>query len=552
VSAGDAFSKLLDEYYQAWFRFHPLAAVEAGVAGYADQLPPYDDDEIGALVGLNEMFLAGLDELDYGALDADQLIDFRLAYSAALLENHELRESDWRHHNPTRFIPLEAIHQLFLRPVENFEQAIEARLAQFPEYLRGARTHLIDTAELIPTLWLESAIVEAQSGAAYLRSLESHPKLATIRDRHTLLEVSARALKEYAHFLERDIRPQAAGQFACGQDHFERILRYGHFLDISADELFNFGERLFEQTETQMREVCKELTGNDDIQALIQQIQSRHPAAEDLMQHYKERMKAARRFLEEYDIVPMPELQKLSVIETPGYLRHQIPFAAYMEPAPNDPDQKGYYYVTPVNDDELLAEHNELSIDHTCVHEAWPGHHLQFVTANGSETSRSLPRFLNASATLYEGWALYCEELMVEQGFLNQPESRFQLLRDRLWRALRIQIDVSLHCRDMSIDEAADWMHRALGFPREQALADLNWYSFAPGIPMSYATGWAMLRTLRASREAADDSFSLKDFHRDVLSCGSASLALVIERVFGKQALSECRAKLFEEKVLPR
>lgn len=552
MSAGDALRKLLDEYYQAWFRFHPLAAVEAGVAGYADQLPPYDDDEIGALVGLNEMFLAGLDELDYGSLDADQLIDFRLAYGAALLENHELRESDWRHHNPTRFIPLEAIHQLFLRPVENFEQAIEARLAQFPEYLRGARTHLIDTAELVPTLWLESAIVEAQSGAAYLRSLENHPKLVAIRDRHTLLEVSARALDEYAHFLERDIRPQAAGQFACGQEHFERILRYGHFLDISADELFDFGASLFEQTEAQMREVCKELTGHEDIQALIQQIQSRHPAAKDLMQRYKERMNAAHSFLEDHDIVPMPESQKLSVIETPSYLRHQIPFAAYMEPAPNDPDQNGYYYVTPVDDDELLAEHNELSIDHTCVHEAWPGHHLQFVTANASETSRSLPRFLNASATLYEGWALYCEELMVEQGFLNQPESRFQLLRDRLWRALRIQIDVSLHCRDMSIDEAADWMQQALGFPREQALADLNWYSFAPGIPMSYATGWAMLKTLRASRETASDSFNLKNFHRDVLSCGSASLALVIERVFGRQALSECRTKLFDEKVLPR
>lgn len=552
MSAGDALRKLLDEYYQAWFRFHPLAAVEAGVAGYADQLPPYDDDEIGALVGLNEMFLAGLDELDYGSLDADQLIDFRLAYGAALLENHELRESDWRHHNPTRFIPLEAIHQLFLRPVENFEQAIEARLAQFPEYLRGARTHLTDTAELVPTLWLESAIVEAQSGAAYLRSLENHPKLAAIRDRHTLLEVSARALDEYAHFLERDIRPQAAGQFACGQEHFERILRYGHFLDISADELFDFGASLFEQTEAQMREVCKELTGHEDIQALIQQIQSRHPAAKDLMQRYKERMNAAHSFLKDHDVVPMPESQKLSVIETPSYLRHQIPFAAYMEPAPNDPDQNGYYYVTPVDDDELLAEHNELSIDHTCVHEAWPGHHLQFVTANASETSRSLPRFLNASATLYEGWALYCEELMVEQGFLNQPESRFQLLRDRLWRALRIQIDVSLHCREMSIDEAADWMQQALGFPREQALADLNWYSFAPGIPMSYATGWAMLKTLRASRETASDSFNLKDFHRDVLSCGSASLALVIERVFGRQALSECRTKLFEEKVLPR
>ena len=208
MSAGEAFAKLLEDYYQAWFRFHPLAAVEAGVEGYADQLPPYDDDEIGALVGLNEMFLASLDELDYAALGPDQLMDYRLAYSAALLENHELRESDWRHHNPARFIPLEAIHQLFMRPVANFEQAIEARLAQFPEYLRGARSHLIDTAELVPVLWLDSAIVEARSGAEYLRSLETHPRLASIRDRHTLVEVAARALEDYAHFLERDIQPQ--------------------------------------------------------------------------------------------------------------------------------------------------------------------------------------------------------------------------------------------------------------------------------------------------------------------------------------------------------
>jgi uncharacterized protein (DUF885 family) len=551
VSTENAFGSLLEEYYQAWFRFHPLAAVEAGVEGYADQLPPYDDDEIGALVGLNEMFLAGLDELDYGSLDADQLIDFRLAYSAALLENHELRESDWRHHNPTRFIPLEAIHQLFLRPVENFAQAIEARLAQFPEYLRGARIHLTDTAELVPALWLESAITEAQSGAAYLRSLESHPKLAAIRDRHTLLEVSARALEEYAHFLERDIRPEAAGQFACGQEHFERILRFGHFLDISADELFDFGAALFKQTEAQMREVCRELTGNEDVHALIEQIQSRHPSADQLMVHYRERMKAAHTFLDENKLVPMPDAQKLSVIETPVYLRHQIPFAAYMEPAPTDPDQQGYYYVTPVDSEELLAEHNELSIDHTCVHEAWPGHHLQFVTANSHASSRSLPRFLNASATLYEGWALYCEELMVEQGFLDQPESRFLLLRDRLWRALRIQLDVALHCRDMSIDDAANWMHEALGFPREQALADLNWYSFAPGIPMGYATGWAILRTVRAEQEASKSQFSLSDFHRDVLSCGSAALSLVIERAFGKSVWTSCREKLFEEKSLP-
>jgi uncharacterized protein (DUF885 family) len=552
VTASSEFSGLLEEYYPAWFRFHPTAAVEVGIEGYADQLAPYDDDDIGALVGLNEMLLAGLDTIDYAQLDADQQIDYRLAYGAALLENLELREADWRHHNPVRFIPVDAIHQLFLRPVGDFEQAIEARLAQFPEYLRRARMYINETSELIPALWLEAAVLEARSGAAYIRDLERHPLLAALRDRHTLIEVAAQALDEYAQFLDQDIRPMAQGSFACGRKHFDRLLRYRHFLDIDADQLYAFGERLFEETQQSMRAICRELTGNEDTQALLEQIQSRHPAAEDLLDRYRERMRASRDFLEQHRIVPLPEKQKLKVIETPVYLRHQIPFAAYMEPTPNDPEQRGYYYVTPVEDDSLLVEHNDLSIAHTCVHEAWPGHHLQFVTANSSEPSRSLPRLLNPSATLYEGWALYCEELMVEQGFLDQPESRFLLLRDRLWRALRIQIDVALHCRDMSIDEAADLMQEALGFPRQQALADLTWYSFAPTVPMGYATGWALLRSVCSEFEEQNPDFSLYDFHRDLLTPGSVALPLVLGAAFGDEAWKTGRERIFESGELPR
>ena len=552
MTASSEFSSLLEEYYPAWFRFHPTAAVEVGVEGYADQLAPYDDDDIGALVNLNEMLLAGLDTVDFAQLSPDQQNDFRLAYGAALLENLELREADWRHHNPTRFIPVDAIHQLFMRPVGDFEQAIEARLAQFPEYLRGARIYINETPDLIPALWLDAAVVEARSGAGYIRELERHPLLAPLRDRHTLIEVAAHALDDYALFLDQEIRPLAQGSFACGRKHFDRLLHYRHFLDVDADQLYTFGERLFEETQQRMRDVCRELTGNEDTQALLAQIQAQHPSAEGLLERYREIMRASREFLEQQRIVPLPEKQQLKVIETPVYLRHQIPFAAYMEPAANDPQQQGYYYVTPVEDESLLVEHNELSIAHTCVHEAWPGHHLQFVTANSKEASRSLPRLLNPSATLYEGWALYCEELMVEQGFLDQPESRFLLLRDRLWRALRIQIDVALHCRDMSIDEAADLMEAALGFPRQQALADLAWYSFAPSVPMGYATGWALIRTVRSELEAQDPDFSLYDFHRDLLAHGSAALPLVLVSAFGGEIWKTSRDRIFESWELPQ
>ena len=552
MASADSFDRLLQDYYHAWFRFHPLEAVEAGVSGFETQLPPHDDDDIRALVSLNEMLLASLDEIDFAALNADQQIDYRLAYGAALSENLELREADWRHHNPTRFIPIEAIHQLFMRPVENLAEAFEARLGQVPEYLRSARSYLDETPEVVPQLWVESAITEARSGIDYLRSLERNPRLEGVRDIHGLIEQAAHALEDFAHYLETTVSHVAEGSFACGEEHFERILKYRHFLDISADELHAFGVRLFDETLMRMRSVCRQLTGHEDVHVLLEQIQNDQPPRDGLLDYYRERMQAARGFLEEHDLVPLPETERLKVIETPAYLRHQIPFAAYMQPAPNDPEQRGYYYVTPVDDEALMVEHNRLSIDHTCVHEAWPGHHLQFVTANSRFVSRSLPRALNPSATYYEGWALYCEELMVEEGFLDQPESRFLLLRDRLWRALRIQLDVELHCRDLGLDEAVDRMVEALGFPEKQAMADITWYSFAPGVPMGYATGWAMIRLMREQLEAQDQLSSLSAFHRDLLASGAIALPLALENAFGAERWAAVRSALFEEQALPR
>ena len=185
-----------------------------------------------------------------------------------------------------------------------------------------------------------------------------------------------------------------------------------------------------------------------------------------------------------------------------AFLQHKIPFAAYMEPMPTDPAQNAYYYVTPPLDEESWGEHNLINLQHTCVHEAWPGHHLQFVSANLNPSAATLPRLTNPSATLYEGWALYCEQLMQEQGFLDAPESRFIMLKDRLWRAMRIVLDVELHTRGLGLDEAAGRMQAALGFTREQAMADLTWYTQSPTVPMGYATGWALIIATRERLQA--------------------------------------------------
>ncbi len=539
------YNNLINSYYRAWFRYHPESAVELGVEGYASRLTPYGDDDIGAQITLHEKLIGAVDEIDTSELDEDQKIDLHIMQGQALIESKRLIESDWRVKDPTRFIPVNAIYQLTIRAVKDRGGVLRDRLKAIPNYLRGAKSHLKVQPESIPAIWLESAITEAREGVKYFRTLHQHPVVQPFR-LDSELDEAAHALDEFARFMERDLGQKAQGKFAVGKNTFEIMLTHRHGLELDADELYRFGEQLYQQVSEELKVVSRELQGNDDIAGLTIKIQKQFRPDKDLLGVYRENMQAACQFVQDKKLVTMPAQQFLHVIKTPIFLQHQIPFAAYLDPMPTDPAQTGYYYVTPPQDDESWGEHNMVSLQHTCVHEAWPGHHLQFVTANHGPVSRSIPRLVNASATLYEGWALYCEQLMYEQGFLDQPESRFVLLKDRLWRTLRVMLDVELHARDHSIEQASKTMQDKLGFSAAQALADLSWYSQSPTVPMGYATGWWLINKTRDRLESMEQNFKLSEFHDRLLSVGSIGLPWVIQRAFGKPLWRSVKESAFK------
>ncbi|MFL6651398.1 MAG: DUF885 domain-containing protein [Sulfurifustaceae bacterium] len=542
------FDTLIEAYYRSWFRFHPESAVDAGVAGYADLLTPCSDEAKGAVVCLNDELRVALDEIDLSALDPDRQIDAELLHGATQLENAHLLDIEPQRPDPRRWLPINAVYQLTVRPIRNLTDAFLARVGRIPSHLREAETDLAAKAPDVPALWAQTTARAARHGAEFILGLEQDPRLAELyRQPQTAdtIKKAADALRRYEDFLEQDVAPRASGDFACGAEYFEGLLRSRHFLDVTIEQVHAFGERLFEQTRADLEAACRQLFGHGDFLRAIGEIQTRHPSAEGLLEAYRERVRAAREFVATHGLVTLPPRERLDVIETPSFLRHEIPFAAYSEPAPNDPDQIGRYYVTPPQDAAQLAEHDEIGLAHTCVHEAYPGHHLQFVTANGHATARSLPRLLNPSASFYEGWALYTEQLMQEQGFLDRPESRIVLLRDRLWRALRIMLDVELHTRGLTVDQAAERMVKALGFPRSQAEADLAWYTRSPTVPLGYAVGWRLINVLRAREVGAADTPSLRMFHDRLLAAGSIALPLVIQRMFGDATWRAVRGSVF-------
>lgn len=542
------FDEIRDAYYRAWFRYHPEVAVEVGVAGFEHLLKPYSDEEQGALLSLDEKLLDALEELDDSDLDQDERMDLDLMRGAAFLEVEQILQHDWRKQDPEQFLPLGAIHQLTLRRVRDFPGALRRRLQMIPDYLLNARHYIGQDRERIPARWLDSAITAVASGVVYLEALGDDPAVrehaGQLADLAPLTASAVDAFRRYGRFLEKEIGARASGDFAVGPRRFSHLLQYHHFLEVTPDELHDFGTRLFERTRLELEALCRRLTGGDDLAELDRRIHVDGPGRGSTVSAYREQMEAAAAFVRSRDLVDFPEKESLLVEETPVFLRHRIPFAAYEPPAPADDGQLGRYYVTPPADEESLARHSVLAMSHTSVHEAYPGHHLQFTTAHNHPSACSPARMVNKSATMYEGWALYCEQLMFEKGFFDAPESEYVLLRDRLWRALRIVLDVGMHTRGIGLDDAASLMCERLGFSGVQAVGEATWYSRAPTVPMGYATGWAMINTARDGVVAEGDDGSLKSFHNALLAHGSCALSKVFARAFGAGLLADVRGGL--------
>lgn len=543
TETGHIYQRIETSYLASWCRFNPEIALDAGVEDYAGELTPCDETSLGIQLVLNEKCLAALDEVDATALDPDRLLNFRVLHGWSLLEHHMMMEHDWRYRDPTGFLPIDALHQLTIRPLESFSRALLSRLQKIPGRIREAKTYLNIRPEIIPPVWLQMATQECEAGVQFCHELSDHPRVQKALLQHeaidTALQEAGKAMEDLHHSLTR-LAGHVYGDFACGREHFERLLHYRHFLPVSATRLKRFGEKLFEQTRDELEKA------EADSGLTLDQVRENHPSSGQLLESYQQEMQAARDFLKQHALVTLPGRQHLNVVDTPAFLRHQIPFAAYLDPSIADLSQSAFYYVTPVSRDEELKEHNFAAIAQTSVHEAWPGHHLQFVTANHSEQGASLLRRLFPCATLYEGWALYCEQMMLEQGFDRYPGQKIVMLRDRLWRALRIIIDVNIHTGEWSLEQAAEEMVDKLGFSKAQATGECNWYSQAPTVPMSYAVGWALINALRDIVQP-DDGEELKAFHDKLLQCGSVALPLVIEHQFGLEIWQQCCQHVFGE-----
>jgi uncharacterized protein (DUF885 family) len=521
----------------------PVAATQLGDHRFDDRLTDYSKGalqrQLQEIKSVTEEFAS----FDTTSFDIDARIDHRVMIQVAKSALRDLEKFRSHLRNPGTYSD-ECMGGVFLLLIKEFaplderlEKAL-GRLRAIPEVLAQGKDNI--RPQEVPPVWNEVALESSQQGLALFTVLipalaQQAPKLTT--ELNAASQSAAKAFEDYARFLKEMVGPKARGNFAAGKQLFEELVRENHMLDYSAEEVLGIGWKLFKETDKAMAEMAQQIDRGKTARELLEQAKADHPKADELLDVYRREMARARQFVASRDIVTIPKGESLKIEPTPPFLRGIMPYAAYMMPGPLEKMQQGIFLVTPVDphsskeeQEEKLKGHYYGKLPVTALHEAYPGHHLQLVYAN---SVGSLPRKLGAfiSTLFIEGWAFYCEELMEQLGYIDQPMQRLGRLSDQLWRAARIILDVSLHTKNMTVEEGIDFLVNKCGLEPSNARAEVRRYTATPTQPMSYLIGKLEILKLIDEYKRKHPQASLKKVHDAVLSCGSLPPRLMRERL---------------------
>ncbi|HEX2637492.1 MAG TPA: DUF885 domain-containing protein [Gemmatimonadales bacterium] len=524
--------ELCRSYLDLKYHFDPAAASSAGLVAHDGRLGDFTPDAVRAHIAALRSVAGAVEELDVAELQDE--VD-----RTALLG--ELRGTVYRleHERPHQRNPVFWVNHLFQGLYAVLARSDGAaggrapaaleRLRAVPGFLDAARATLAEP----PSVFVDSALAMLGGGGELIVQLAATlgaeaPGLAD--DLRAAAGAALEGLKRFGTALRDEIEPDADPHaFAIGEEQFARRLHFEHAVEAGAPELWRYGLRLQEETTAKLSALAAEL-GPRPWRELVDALRDDVPGPDELLRVYRQELDRARDFVVERDLALVPSTP-VDVVATPSFLAALVPFAAYEPPPIYLPAQRGRFYVTrpdPSLPPEAAAQvrrgHCSHGIPAMVVHEAYPGHHLQLVTAQelGSEVRRHL-----WTPVMVEGWALYCEQLMDETGYYCTPEQRVFQLVNLLWRAIRIVLDVGLHTRGMTTREAVDYMVEHLPIERRSAEAEVRRYCAWPTYQLCYAVGRRELLRLRDDfREAAGDAFEPRRFHDALMRYGGLPVSL--------------------------
>jgi hypothetical protein len=424
----------------------------------------------------------------------------------------------------------EIAYLLFQRkgPNPDLAEILIIHIRNLPKYLEQFQARFDKTP--IPIVWRDLALETIETTPIILKSLaEAFSETTDVNP--SLKNKLVEAFKDTEIIVKTHVKwiknlPVDSSEFAwaLGPEKFDELLIIRR-IPWDRKELLLKGNRLFSKGFKKIKRILKELYPGKTLSEGIKQFfeEDLIPSFQEVLKYAQSEAERAKEFIKNQNLATIPQ-ENLKIIETPPHIVPVLPSAGYEDAPYFKREQPGIFMITPTQK-EIQSYTN---ISHWMVHEAYPGHHLDFASNNAFAP---LIRLLGTSMETAEGWAIYCENMMLEEGFYRNPKKAQQLISGvQVQEAMKIILDIQLHSKQRSISEATETLMNILSIGEVAAKQAVVDYTRAPGYPLSYLTGKLLIDELRKEvEEKMGDKFTLKFFHDTILQSGDLPYYLLKE-----------------------
>src|SRR5205809_3794154 len=553
------YEAVAEEYVKTYLAAHPLQGTALGLHEYDGKISDYSRLALDAELSRLRRFDDRLAKFDPAKLSLRQSIDLRILQAAVKRDLFEMQDMSIFERNPMVYARAGDVNIYIKRnfaPLEDRVRSLVAIESQIPNILIAARTNL---DEKLPRPFVELTIQIATGSADFLRK-DLVAAVSGLKDEQLRVAFqaanrkAATALSDYATWLEREKLAKARLDFALGEEKFGRFLAQTELVDLPPQKVLEIGMAQLKAEQEAFAEAAKKIDPNKPAIEVFKQIQSEHPASDKLIPDISKDLDKLRKYVVSRRLLGIPSEIRAKVKETPQYLR-ATSFASMDTPGPFEKRAtEAYYYVTPTEEDwpdqekeEWLTAFNYYTSDVTSIHEVYPGHYVQFLHLNASPASKVEKIF--GSYAFIEGWAHYCEKMMIDEGFgspTNSPPSEEDVKRaakyrmaqadEALLRLCRLCVSIKLHTQNMSLDEATKFFQDNCYYEEKQARQEAMQATFDPGY-LNYTLGKLQILKLRDDYKTQEgDDFSLQKFHNELLNHGMPPIRLLREIMLKDQS----------------
>ena len=539
-SDGNAMSSFVDNYFKELFEWTPTTATSIGFHEYDSKLEDFSAGAIQRRIEKLKELQTGLTSARSGRLTGDELIDAEILddqIKAELLDLETLQT--WRH-NPMNYVGLPGssvdnlIKRNFAAPAERLRSVI-SRLKAVPALISAMKQNV----ETPPHEFTDLSFRIAHGSVGFFKdSVASWAKGAAGGDQALLAEfqsanaAAVNALDDAANWLEKELLPKSTGSYAIGAENFRKKLLYEEMVDTPLDRLLAVGEANLEKDYRAFVETARTIDPSKSPMDVMKSISNDHPTEASLIPDAKNTVEGLIKFVQDHNIISILSNVRPTIEETPPYARSGA-FASMDTPGPYETKAtEAFYYITPPekdwdpkHKDEHLRAFNSAVMTIVTIHEAYPGHYIQFLNAKQFPTKT---RKIISCGTNAEGWAHYSEQMMLEEGFgSGDPKIRLAQLEEALLRDARYVVGIKLHTSGWTVEQGAKFFEEKAFQEPANAYEEARRGAYNPTY-LYYTLGKLQIYKLRDDyQKAKGASYTLKAFHDDFVKQGSIPIKAV-------------------------